>query len=126
MPHTILVVDDEPDIVRMVRASLQTAGYDVATATDGQQALDAVQAEPPDLIVLDIFMPVLDGMEVLRQLKADAATRDIPVVMLTANERDTDVLAGRSTWDALETVAYLTKPFDVQSLLVTVKHVLGD
>jgi two-component system, OmpR family, alkaline phosphatase synthesis response regulator PhoP len=116
----ILAVDDQVHIVRLIQVNLERNGYQVVTAFDGEQALEKVKTENPDLIVCDVMMPRKDGFEVLRELKADPSTRDIPVIMLTAKAQDADVLRG---W-ASGVDCYLTKPFNPQELLAFVKRVL--
>lgn len=119
MPKKILAVDDEKHIVRLVQVNLERAGYQVLTAYDGIDALEKVKAEKPDMIVCDVMMPRMDGFEVLRNLKADAGTRDIPVIMLTAKAQDADVFKG---WQS-GVDAYLTKPFNPMELLAFVKRI---
>jgi DNA-binding response OmpR family regulator len=109
----VVVADDDPDIVDILTFNLTTAGYEVTTAADGVDALELVRAAPPDLVVLDIMMPRMDGLEALAALKADEATKEIPVVMLTAKTSDTDQWAG---WEAGADY-YITKPFDLDELL---------
>jgi two-component system alkaline phosphatase synthesis response regulator PhoP/two-component system response regulator VicR len=119
MPKKILAVDDERHIVRLVEVNLARAGYQVVTAYDGREALQKVEAEKPDLVVLDVMMPYMDGFEVLRNLKANAATADIPVIMLTAKAQDADVFRG---WQS-GVDCYLTKPFNPMELLTFVKRI---
>jgi two-component system alkaline phosphatase synthesis response regulator PhoP len=119
LPRKILAVDDEKHIVRLVQVNLERAGYTVVTASDGVDALEKVKAEKPDMIVCDVMMPRMDGFEVLRNLKADAATRDIPVIMLTAKAQDADVLKG---WTS-GVDCYLTKPFNPMELLSFVRRI---
>lgn len=119
MPKKILAVDDERHIVRLVEVNLQRAGYEVVTAYDGREALEKVKAETPDLVVLDVMMPYMDGFEVLKNLKADPATADIPVIMLTAKAQDADVFRG---WQS-GVDCYLTKPFNPMELLTFVKRI---
>ena len=119
MPKKILAVDDERHIVRLVEVNLQRAGYDVVTAFDGREALEKVKAENPDLIVLDVMMPYMDGFEVLKTLKADPSTAEIPVIMLTAKAQDADVFRG---WQS-GVDCYLTKPFNPMELLTFVKRI---
>ena len=116
----ILVVDDVEDNREIVRARLESQGYLVSTADDGEAALAAVTAAPPDLILLDIMMPKLDGIETVKRLKADASLPFIPVILLTAKTDTKDVVAG------LEAGAdeYLTKPFDHGALMARVKAML--
>lgn len=119
MPKKILAVDDERHIVRLVEVNLQRAGYEVVTAYDGREALEKVQSENPDLVVLDVMMPYMDGFEVLKNLKADPATAEIPVIMLTAKAQDADVFKG---WQS-GVDCYLTKPFNPMELLTFVKRI---
>jgi len=119
MPKKILAVDDERHIVRLVEVNLQRAGYEVVTAFDGREALEKVKAENPDLVVLDVMMPYMDGFEVLKTLKADPSTAEIPVIMLTAKAQDADVFRG---WQS-GVDCYLTKPFNPMELLTFVKRI---
>ena len=99
MAKKILAVDDERHIVRLVQVNLERAGYEVVTAYDGKDALEKVASEQPDLVVLDVMMPYMDGFEVLQNLRKNQATRELPVIMLTAKAQDADVfrrLAKRS------------------------------
>src|SRR5205807_6916457 len=91
MAKKILAVDDEQHIVRLVQVNLERQGYEVVTAFDGKEALEKVESEHPDLIVLDVMMPYMDGFEVLQNLKKNQNTREIPVIMLTAKAQDADV-----------------------------------
>ncbi len=119
MPKKILAVDDERHIVRLVEVNLQRAGYEVVTAFDGREALEKVKSENPDLVVLDVMMPYMDGFEVLKHLKADPATAEIPVILLTAKAQDADVFRG---WQS-GVDCYLTKPFNPMELLTFVKRI---
>lgn len=119
MGKKILVVDDEKHIVRLVQVNLERAGYEVVTAYDGEEALQKVKQERPDLIVLDVMMPKMDGFEVMKHLKADPETKEIPVIMLTAKAQDADVFRG---WKA-GVDCYLTKPFNPLELLTFVKRI---
>ncbi len=119
MPKKILAVDDERHIVRLVEVNLQRAGYEVVTAYDGKEALEKVKSENPDLVVLDVMMPYMDGFEVLKNLKADPQTAEIPVIMLTAKAQDADVFRG---WQS-GVDCYLTKPFNPMELLTFVKRI---
>jgi len=119
MPKKILAVDDEKHIVRLVQVNLQRAGYEVVTANDGREALEKVATERPDLVVLDVMMPYMDGFEVLRNLRANPETRELPVIMLTAKAQDADVFKG---WQS-GVDAYLTKPFNPMELLSFVKRI---
>ncbi|MCS7225023.1 MAG: response regulator [Armatimonadetes bacterium] len=115
----ILVVDDERHIVRLVQVNLERHGYQVLTAYDGVECLEKARSDKPDLIVLDVMMPRLDGFQALQQLKDDPQTKDIPVIMLTARAQDRDVLAGYTYGADL----YLTKPFNPLELISLVKRV---
>jgi DNA-binding response OmpR family regulator len=114
---TILVVDDEPNIVRLVKANLESAGYKVVSAADGEQAISMARQEMPDLVVLDLMLPKVDGFTVCRRLREFSTA---PVIMLTARSTEVDVVHG------FEVGAddYLTKPFAVSELLVRVQAVL--
>ncbi|HOQ97717.1 MAG TPA: response regulator transcription factor [Anaerolineae bacterium] len=114
---TILVVDDEPHVVRLVQANLQASGYQVLTAGDGRTALAIVDEQRPDLVLLDLMMPGLDGYEVCRRIREHS---DVPIIMLTARGAEVDKIAG------LDAGAddYLTKPFGVGELLARVRAVL--
>jgi two-component system alkaline phosphatase synthesis response regulator PhoP len=117
----ILVVDDEIYIVHILDFSLGMEGYEVLTALDGEQALERARAEHPDLIVLDIMMPKLDGYETCKLLKADLATKDIPVILLSAKGRNVDQKVG------FEVGAndYITKPFSPRKLVERINALLG-
>lgn len=119
MPKHILAVDDEVHIRRLIEVNLHRFGYRVSTAADGQEALEKIRQEPPDMVVLDVMMPRVDGHEVLRRLKLDPATREIPVVMLTAKAQDQDIFRG---WQA-GVEMYLTKPFNPMELTTFVKKI---
>lgn len=116
----ILVVDDEPDIVALVAYHLAKAGYRVSTAATGPEALDAARQEPPSLIVLDLMLPGVSGFEVLEQLRADEATKDVAVLMLTARRDEPDRIRGLS----IGADDYLTKPFSPQELVLRVTAIL--
>ncbi len=117
---TILVVDDEDDLRELVRYNLAKAGFRVACAATGEEALASARRQPPSLIVLDLMLPAIDGLEVCRRLKADAKTREIPIIMLTAKTEESDVVRG------LERGAddYITKPFSPRVLTARVKALL--
>ncbi len=115
----VLVVDDERHIVRLVQVNLERQGYEVVTAYDGVECLEKAKADKPDLIVLDIMMPRMDGFEALQRLKTDPETHHIPVIMLTARAQDRDVLQGYQYGADL----YLTKPFSPLELISLVKRV---
>ncbi len=116
----ILVVDDEEDILELVRYHLAREGYEVVVSASGEDALKKAKREALDLVVLDLMLPGLDGLEVAKALKADAKTKTLPLIMLTAKGEDADVVAG------LEIGAddYITKPFSPRVLIARVKTVL--
>lgn len=117
----ILAVDDERHIVRLIQVNLERAGYQVITAFDGPEAVKKVESDKPDLVVLDVMMPKMDGFEVLKRLQANPETRDIPVIMLTAKAQDADVFRGWSSGVS----AYLTKPFNPLELITFVKRIFS-
>ena len=116
----ILVVDDEEDILELVRYNLSQAGYRVRAASSGEAALRMATEEVPDLMVLDLMLPGIDGLEVTRRIKKNTASEHLPIIMLTAKGEESDVVAG------LEMGAddYVTKPFSPKILLARVKSVL--
>ena len=116
----ILVVDDEPDIVALVAYHLAKAGYRVATAANGHDALAVARRERPALLVLDLMLPGMSGFDVLTELRADSATRDVAVLMLTARKDEPDRIQGLS----LGADDYLTKPFSPQELVLRVGAIL--
>lgn len=116
----ILVVDDERDITALVAYHLAKAGYRVATAASGTAALQAVAAEPPDLVVLDLMLPGRSGLEVLEELRRHEATRHVGVILLTARKEPSDRITGLASGAD----DYLTKPFSPEELVLRVKAVL--
>ncbi|MHB0976957.1 MAG: response regulator transcription factor [Candidatus Aquicultorales bacterium] len=120
MSHKVLVVDDEPAIVNLISVKLEKEGYQVVKAFDGEEALEQVALERPDLVLLDMMMPKLDGKGVCAKIKADPHTADLPVIMLTA------VGEFEAQLDGLEVGAdeYLTKPFDPGQLAEVVRYFL--
>ena len=114
---TILVVDDEPKITQLVRDYLERAGFSVVTAHDGREALMRARTEHPDLVVLDLGLPQLDGLDVTRHLRRDV---DVPIIMLTARDDETDKLVGLE----LGADDYVTKPFSPRELVARVRAVL--
>ena len=113
MAKTILVVEDETHLARLMQVNLEAQGYSVVTALDGKQALLTLDTVQPDLIVLDVMMPVHDGLKVLRALKEEPTTSAIPVVLLTARAAPAEIEEG---WQAGADY-YLTKPFHMDKLL---------
>lgn len=116
----VLIVDDEKDIVDLVAYNLARNGYETITAANGNEALDSAIKNTPDLIILDLMVPGIDGTEVARRLKADSRTAKIPIVMLTAKSEETDVVVGLT----LGADDYVTKPFSMKVLLARVGSVL--
>ena len=121
MSVTVLVVDDNQDNVEIIRSILLGQGFDVRVAGDGESALHAVREKAPDLILLDIMMPGINGLEVLARLKANPRTASLPVILVTARSEDEDVLAGYKSGAEY----YLTKPFNRRQLLYAIGLVLG-
>jgi len=117
----ILVVDDEIYIVHILDFSLGMEGYEVVTALDGEQALEKLKVEKPDLIVLDIMMPKLDGYEVCKAIKSDPETRQIPVILLSAKGRNVDQKMGFD----VGADDYITKPFSPRKLVERINQLLG-
>lgn len=117
----VLIVDDDDDVRLLCRVNLEFEGYRVREAVDGQAALDAVAAERPDVVLLDVMLPEVDGWTVLATLKDDPATHDLPVVMLTARSLEEDQRKGWSTGAA----EYITKPFSPLVLSQVLEDVLA-
>jgi DNA-binding response OmpR family regulator len=117
----ILLVDDDPVIVRLLQINFRLEGYDVDTASRGEQALEKVRAHRPDVVVLDVMMPGIDGWEVCRQLKETPGTKHVPVVFLSARAQDED----RQHGYALGVDEYVTKPFDPAHLVEIVRRSLS-
>ncbi len=117
----VLVVDDEPDVLLLCRVNLEFEGYEVVEATDGEQAIEQARTEAPDVVLLDVMMPKVDGWQVLTALKDDETLKDIPVVMLTAKVQDQDQVRGWSQGAA----DYITKPFSPLALSQVLQDVLS-
>jgi two-component system alkaline phosphatase synthesis response regulator PhoP/two-component system response regulator VicR len=117
----VAVVDDHPHIARLVQRELEAEGHEVITATDGDEALRRIRADLPALVVLDVVMPGKNGFQVLRELKADPATREIPVIMLTVRDQDADLTHGLT----LGADWYLTKPFVPGDIAALARRFLG-
>ncbi len=117
----VLVVDDDPAILEICSDLLQTEGYEVSVATNGQQAVDLAQHEAPNVVLMDIMMPVMDGIEACRRLKADQHTADIPVVLMSARTNLT-----RQSQDLVNADALVAKPFDIDYLLHTIAELVGE
>jgi CheY-like chemotaxis protein len=117
----ILACDDDPLILRLLQVNLEIEDYDVLLAHDGQEAVEVATAEHPDLIILDIMMPRMDGHEACRRIKAAEETKDIPVVFLSAKAQQEDIEEGT----ALGASAYLTKPFEPDQLVEVIERLLA-
>ena len=117
----IMVVDDEPDLVRLVQFRLEREGWDVVTATDGLSAISTIVDEKPDLIFLDVMMPGMDGFEVLEQIRTKRGVQKTPVIMLTAKGTTGDLEKARS----LYVQHYIIKPFDPDKLVERAKKILN-
>jgi DNA-binding response OmpR family regulator len=120
MSRRILIVDDEPNIVISLEYLMKREGYETAVAADGEAAIASLSEKPPDLVVLDVMLPKLNGFEVCRQIRADPRWRGVRVLMLTARGRDTEVAKGLG----VGADAYVTKPFSTKDLVALVKHLL--
>lgn len=121
MAHKILIVDDEPNIVISLEFLMKKEGFEIAVASDGDEALAKVASFKPDLILLDVMMPKKSGFEVCEALRADPAQAGLLIVMLTAKGRDTEVAKGL----AIGADAYVTKPFSTKELVAKVKSMLA-
>lgn len=121
MSHRILIADDEPNIVVSLEFLMKREGFDVQVAADGEAALQAIAAQIPDLVLLDIMLPKKDGFEVCQRIRANPQWQAVKVVMLTAKGRDTEVSKGL----ALGADAYVTKPFSTKDLVAQVRQLLG-
>src|SRR5690348_4240036 len=117
----VLVVDDDPAILEICSDLLQTEGYTVSVATNGQQALEQLRTDPPQVILMDIMMPVLDGVEACRQVKANPVTAAIPVVLMSARTNLT-----RQSQELASADALVAKPFDIDHLLNTIHDLVGE
>ncbi|MCP4869394.1 MAG: response regulator transcription factor [Proteobacteria bacterium] len=121
MDTLILIVEDEPDLVASLEYNLQREGYGTRAALTGTRALELVRRDPkPDLVLLDLMLPDMSGKDVCRQIRADAATRDIPVIMVTARTEEVDRIIGLE----LGADDYVTKPYSIRELMLRVKAVL--
>ncbi len=120
MAHKILIVDDEPNIVISLEYLMQREGFEVSIARDGAQAIEAIERNPPDLVLLDVMMPGKTGFEVCQHVRSIDQLRGVIIVMLTAKGRETDVAKGL----ALGANAYVTKPFSTRDLVAQVRTLL--
>ena len=120
MKQKILAVDDEPDALELIKVNLTAAGFSVVTAEDGEEAIKKARAVVPDLILLDLMLPEVDGLEVCKILRRDDATRSVPIIMLTAKSTEIDRVIGLE----LGADDYVTKPFSPRELVLRVKALL--
>ena len=120
--HKILIADDEPNILISLEYLMQREGFAVSVARDGQEALDAILRDPPDLVLLDVMMPRKTGLEVCQAVRADPGLKGVRILMLTAKGRETDVAKGL----ALGADAYVTKPFSTKDLVARVRALLQE
>jgi two-component system phosphate regulon response regulator PhoB len=118
--ENILIVDDEEDVLELVRYNLDRNGYRTETATTGEDALTKARAKLPDLIILDLMLPGIDGLEVCKKLKSDIKTQNIPIIMLTARGEESDIVTGLE----LGADDYVTKPFSPKILVARVRRIL--
>jgi len=121
MAHRILIADDEPNIVLALEFLMKKEGYEVQTVSDGEEALRTIEKSPPDLILLDIMMPNLDGYEVCQRIRSDPSMKDIVIIMLTAKGREVE----REKGLALGADFYITKPFSTREVVQKVREVLA-
>lgn len=117
----ILIADDEEDTREILELILKEAGYETITSFDGLDTMDKINAHHPRLVLLDIMMPLVDGLEVCRRIKGDQSTRDIKVAMLSASDESESVQSARQSGSD----AYITKPFDAEDLLKRIKELLS-
>ncbi len=118
--YSVLVIDDEKDILKLLQYNLEKEGYQFLSARTGEEGLEAARLKKPDLVVLDLMLPGMDGFEVCKILRADPSTRHIPVLMLTAKSSETDQIVGLE----LGASDYITKPFGIKVFLARVKNIL--
>jgi DNA-binding response OmpR family regulator len=118
----VLVVDDDPSVRKLLNQTLEMEGYEVSTAADGEEALEELPAAQPDVVVLDVMMPKLNGLDVLDRIRRNPETSTLPVILLTAKSSKEDVWEG---WQR-GVDYYMTKPFDVEELLRFIEYVLED
>jgi DNA-binding response OmpR family regulator len=121
MSKRILIVDDEPNIVISLEFLMKREGFETEIAADGEAALEALARNRPDLVVLDVMLPKMNGFEVCRQIRSSPDSRDLKILMLTAKGRETEVARGLG----LGADAYVTKPFSTKDLVAQIKRLLG-
>lgn len=116
----ILIVDDEEDVLELIRYNLDKNGYKIITATSGEEAITEAKSKTPDLIVLDLMLPGIDGLEVCKKLKSDVKTERVPIIMLTAKGEESDIVTGLE----LGADDYVTKPFSPKVLIARLRRIL--
>jgi two-component system alkaline phosphatase synthesis response regulator PhoP len=121
MSHKVLIADDEPNILISLEYLMKREGYEVVVVRDGQQALEAIIRERPDLVLMDVMMPLKSGFEVCQEVRAMALVKDTPILMLTAKGRETDIAKGMG----MGATAYMTKPFSTREMAKRVRELLG-
>ena len=119
----ILCIEDEPEMIDLIRLILGRRGFEVIGAAGGEEGLEKIRQEPPDLVLLDLMMPDMDGWEVYQQMKADEKTKDIPVIVVTAKAQSIDKVLGLHIAKVDD---YIAKPFSPQDLLNSVDKVFGE
>ena len=117
----ILIADDRPEVVELVRVTLEGEDYEIVDASNGKETLRKARLEKPDLVLLDVVMPKMDGFEVCRKLKKDPQTKEIPIIMLTAKGQEADKEKGREVGAS----DYITKPFSPSALLIKIEEILA-
>ncbi len=122
MAKKILVVDDEVQLVEMIKMRLEASGYEIISAHDGQNGLDKAKKEKPDLMILDLMLPKIDGYKVCRMLKFDEKYKQIPIILFSARAQEEDKKIG----EEVGADAYIIKPFDPQALLGKIKELLKE
>ena len=122
MGKKILIVDDEKDLIETVTFRLQASGYEVISANDGKAGLEKVKTEKPDLVILDIMLPKMDGYKVCGLLKADSRYSKIPIILFTARAQESDIKMG----EGVGANVYITKPFEPQVLMAKIKELIGE
>lgn len=120
MSKTVLIADDEPNILISLEFLMEREGYRVVVAHDGREALECIGREHPDLVLLDVMMPHKNGFDVCREVRANAALKDLPILMLTARGSDTDIAKGK----AMGANDYMIKPFSTRDLVQKVRDML--
>ena len=118
----ILIIDDDPNVLELLAVNIDAAGYNVSTAVHGEDALQKIRAGKPDLVILDVMMPHMDGWEVCKIIKDDPSLAAVKVLILTAKDTHKDKLIGKGIFNADE---YMTKPFDIDALLKSIRKLLN-